>query len=310
MSTTVDIEKDEMNRHWTTTDIPSLDGRLAIVTGANSGLGFMIADELAATGATVILACRNTIKANDAAQRITKRSKGAQVEVLALDLSDLSSVQAAANTFLRSNRPLDLLINNAGLMALDESTTHDGFETQFGVNHLGHFALTHDLLTALTNTAGSRIVTMSSMGHRMGHMYFDDLMFTKRYDRWKPYFQSKLANLLFTAELQRRLISSGAKTIALSAHPGASNTDLGTEGKGLTNKAMKIVPFVSQTAARGAHPALRAATDPTAQGGQFYGPRWIARGAAVVETPSKRARSETDAKRLWEISQQLTHRQF
>jgi protochlorophyllide reductase len=128
---------------------------LAIVTGANSGLGFMIADELAATGATVILACRNTIKANDAAQRITKRSKGAQVEVLALDLSDLSSVQAAANTFLRSNRPLDLLINNAGLMALDESTTHDGFETQFGVNHLGHFALTHDLLTALTNTAGS-----------------------------------------------------------------------------------------------------------------------------------------------------------
>jgi protochlorophyllide reductase len=299
-----------MQHHWTTKDIPRLDGKTAIVTGANSGLGFVIADELAAAGARVILACRNTAKAEEAARQIVTRSTTAQVEVLPLDLGNLSSVQAAADTFLQTNRPLDLLINNAGLMALDESKTVDGFETQFGVNHLGHFALTHDLLAALSPTDGSRIVTMSSMGHRMGSMHFEDLMFTEKYDRWTPYFQSKLANLLFTSELQKRLQSLGAKTVALCAHPGASNTDLGTEGKGLTNKALRIVPIVSQSAARGAQPALRAATDPSATGGQFYGPRWITRGHAVVETPSKRARNEADATRLWDISQQLTNRNF
>jgi protochlorophyllide reductase len=299
-----------MQHHWTTEDIPRLDGKTAIVTGANSGLGFVIANELAAAGARVILACRNTAKAEEAARQIVTRSTTAQVEVLPLDLGNLSSVQAAADTFLQTNRPLDLLINNAGLMALDESKTVDGFETQFGVNHLGHFALTHDLLPALSPTDGSRVVTMSSMGHRMGRMHFQDLMFTEKYDRWKPYFQSKLANLLFTSELQKMLLSLGAKTVALSAHPGASNTDLGTEGKGLTNKALRIVPIVSQSASLGAQPALRAATDPSATEGQFYGPRWITRGHAVVETPSKRARNEADAKHLWDISQQLTHRNF
>jgi protochlorophyllide reductase len=299
-----------MDHTWNLSDIPRLDGTTAIVTGANSGLGFVIADELAAAGATVLLACRSVPKATEAAQRIVSRSPTARVELLPVDLSNLSSVKEAADVFLQTNRPLDLLINNAGLMALDESKTVDGFETQFGVNHLGHFALTHDLLPALTPTGGSRVVTMSSMGHRMGRMHFEDLMFTKKYDRWKPYFQSKLANLLFTAELQRRLTSRNAKTIALTAHPGASNTDLGTEGKGLTNKAMMIVPAVAQSAERGAQPALRAATDPNAKGGQFYGPRWMTRGHAVVETPSKRARNEADAKRLWEISEQLTHRNF
>jgi protochlorophyllide reductase len=299
-----------VQHHWITKDIPRLDGKTAIVTGANSGLGFVIANELAAAGARVILACRNTAKAEESARQIVTRSTTAQVEVLPLDLGNLSSVQAAADTFLQTNRPLDLLINNAGLMALDESKTVDGFETQFGVNHLGHFALTHDLLPVLSPTFGSRIVTMSSMGHRMGRMHFEDLMFTEKYDRWKPYFQSKLANLLFTSELQKRLVSLGAKTVALSAHPGASNTDLGTEGKGLTNKALRIVPIVSQSASRGAQPALRAATDPSATGGQFYGPRWITRGHAVVETPSKRANNEADAKRLWDISQQLTNRNF
>jgi protochlorophyllide reductase len=302
-----------MATRWTPKDIPNLGGKTAIVTGSNSGLGFVIADELVAAGATVLLACRNTTKAAEAKQRIISRTAMANVEVLPLDLGDLSSVATAADIFLKSNRPLDLLINNAGLMALDQSKTVDGFETQFGVNHLGHFAFTHDLLPALTNTIGSRVVTMSSMGHRMGRMHLndvDDLMFTKKYDRWKTYFQSKLANLLFTLELQKRLVAMQSKTIALSAHPGASNTDLGTEGGGLTNKAMLIVPAVSQSAARGAQPALRAATDPTAIGGQYYGPRWMTRGNAVVETPSKQARNENDAKRLWELSEQLTGRQF
>jgi protochlorophyllide reductase len=291
--------------HWTTADIPSLTGKVAVVTGANSGLGLHIAEGLVGAGATVVLACRNQAKADTAAQQIRSKTGSNAVEVLPLDLADLQSVRHAAQTFLESDRQLDLLINNAGLMALDKSATADGFETQFGVNHLGHFALTAVLLPALNRTPAARVVTMSSMGHRMGRMHFDDLMFESNYDRWKPYFQSKLANLLFTADLQRRLTATGATTIALAAHPGASNTDLGQEGHGITNKAMKVVPMLAQSAKRGAEPALRAATDPAAAPGAYYGPRWMTRGHAVVETPSKRARNAADAARLWDMSEQL-----
>jgi protochlorophyllide reductase len=296
-----------MKTAWTTAQIPNLHGKVALVTGANSGLGLEIAKGLALAGSAVVLACRNVDKANRAADDIRKAGAQGEVSVLRLDLADLSSVAAAAREFRDSGKSLDLLVNNAGLMAVDQAKTADGFEMQLGVNHLGHFALTADLLPTLLATSGSRVVTMASMGHRMGKMNFDDLMHTQ-YDRWPPYFQSKLANLLFTAELHRRLQAKGASTIALTAHPGASNTDLGTEGKGISNYAMKVVPLLSQSAAKGAQPALRAATDPSAVGGQFYGPRFIVQGSAVVETPSKRARNAEDAKRLWKISEELTNR--
>jgi NAD(P)-dependent dehydrogenase (short-subunit alcohol dehydrogenase family) len=267
------------------------------------------ASELARAGATVLLGCRNQARAEAAAEAIRATGAPGPVEVLLLDLADLGSVRSAAAELVGSNRPLHLLINNAGLMALDRSITVDGFETQFGVNHLGHFALTADLLPSLLATRGSRIVTMSSMGHRAGRIRFDDLMHEHRYDRWTPYFQSKLANLLFTAELQRRLALGGHGTIALAAHPGASRTDLGTEGHGLTNKAMGLaVPVIIQSARAGAQPALRAATDPRARGGELYGPRWMLRGRAVRETPSRRARRADDAARLWTASEELTGR--
>jgi protochlorophyllide reductase len=281
-----------MSTHWTTNDIGNLRDKVALVTGANSGLGYVIASELARAGATVLLGCRNQQKANDARDRILSTSGASNVEVLDLDLANLSSVANAASTLNTAGRPLHLLINNAGLMALDKSTTVDGFETQFGVNHLGHFALTAGLLPLLTATKGSRIVTMSSMGHRAGKMHFDDLMFEQKYDRWRPYFQSKLANLLFTYELHRRLQHHGHATLALTAHPGGSRTDLGTEGKGLSNSMMSsLVPLMTQSAEVGAQPALRG----------------MGVGHAVKETPSHRARNPEDARRLWKISEDLTN---
>jgi protochlorophyllide reductase len=298
-----------MAKRWAKADMGDQSGRVALVTGANSGLGFEIADALAGAGATVVLACRNTAKAEAARHQITGAHSSAAVEILPLDLADLSSVTQAAKSFRASGRPLHLLINNAGVMALDQSTTADGFEMQFGVNHLGHFALTADLMSTLQATPGARVVTMASMGHRMGRMHFEDVMFERRYNRWKPYFQSKLANILFTLELDRRLRAAQLDIAALVAHPGGSRTDLGTEGKGLTNKLMAaVVPLVTQSASRGAEPALRAATDPGATGGQFYGPNRMAMGHAVLETPSRRARNERDAARLWSISQELTGR--
>lgn len=293
---------------WTAADIPDQTGRLAVVTGSNSGLGFHIAKELAAAGAHVVLACRNEQKAHDAARLIRGDHPHTQVEVRRLDLADLASVAAFADGMAADGRPLDLLVNNAGLMAVDESRTADGFETQLGVNHLGHFALTARLLPLMTGQAGSRIGTMSSMGHRPGRLVIDDLMFERQgYDRWRAYFQSKLANLLFTAELQRRLAAAGAATIAVAAHPGGSRTDLGHEGSGLLNRVTKYVfPLVAQPAAEGALPMLRAVTDPAVRGGEFYGPRFVVRGYPVRETPSAGARNEADAAALWERSADLT----
>ena len=286
---------------WTPADIPDLTGRRAIVTGANAGLGLQIAHGLAGAGADVVLACRNQEKAQRAAAEITAANPAAAVSVGALDLADLDSVAAFAAA--QSGR-LDLLVNNAGLMAVDESRTAQGVETQFGVNHLGHFALTARLLPLLLATPGSRIGSMSSMGHRGARGQQPP----QRYDRWQAYFHSKLANLLFTAELQRRLAAVGASTIAVAAHPGGSNTDLGTEGSGILNMAFKhLVPFLAQPAALGARPMLRAMTDPTVAGGEFYGPRFVAFGATPVrETPTRAARDPARARRLWERSVELT----
>lgn len=291
---------------WSEADMPSLEGKVALVTGANSGLGLESARMLARHGARVLLACRNVTKAAAAVDDIRTTATG-EVDIVALDLADLASVAAAAEHVIAHETRLDLLLNNAGLMAVDQATTADGFEMQLGVNHLGHFALTAQLAPLVLATPGSRIVTVSSMGHRAGKLRLDDLFFEQRgYDRWRPYFQSKLANLLFTAELHRRLSEAGSGTLALAAHPGGSHTDLGFEGQGLTNRLMRPVVRFTQSAAAGATPFVRAATDPAAQGGQFYGPRWIVRGHPVVETPSRRARRADDARALWERSEELT----
>ncbi len=297
-----------MSQHWTTTDIPDLSGRVAIVTGANAGLGLEITKGLAGAGATVVMACRNLDKAEAAAAQVRAVVSDASLEVRRLDLASLASVASFAEEFAADATRLDILGNNAGLMALDRSTTDDGFETQFGVNHLGHFALTAHLVPLLRATEGSRVVNMSSMGHRPGRMHFEDLMFDHhRYQRWGAYFQSKLSNLLFTAALQTRFASSGAPTIAVAAHPGASHTDLGTEGTGALNRMLE--PFgkvFSQSAAVGALPFLRAATEPGVKGGAYYGPRYLVRGHAVAETPSRRARNSADAELLWNVSESLT----
>jgi NAD(P)-dependent dehydrogenase (short-subunit alcohol dehydrogenase family) len=298
-----------MSDRWDESDIPSLEGKVALVTGANAGLGLEATKLLAGHGARVLMACRNEEKAERAADEVRGEGPGpADVEVVPLDLAGLHSVAAAAALVTEREDRLDLLLNNAGLMAIDQATTEDGFEMQFGVNHLGHFALTAGLAPLVLATPDSRIVTMSSVGHRMGTLRLDDLFFERRgYDRWRPYFQSKLANMLFTAELDRRLRVAGSSTKALAAHPGGSNTDLGHEGGGITNKVFKpLTPYVTQSAAAGVMPLLRAATDPAARSGQFFGPYLLVRGRAVAERPSSRARRPEDARKLWERSEELT----
>jgi NAD(P)-dependent dehydrogenase (short-subunit alcohol dehydrogenase family) len=297
---------------WTPADIPALDGRRAIVTGANAGLGLEIARFLAAAGAEVVMACRNATKAEQAAARVRAAVPAARLDVRVLDLADLDSVAGFAARFTAegdagSGGRLDLLVNNAGLMAVDEARTPQGVEMQFGVNHLGHFALTARLMPHLLATPGSRVATMSSMGHRAARGAPDPRL-QRPYDRWQAYFRSKLANLHFTAELQRRLAAAGAPTIAVAAHPGGSRTDLGTEGTGLSNRLLTpLVPLVTQSAEAGALPMLRALTDPGARGGEFYGPRFLLRGRTpVVETPSRAARDADAARRLWAESVQLT----
>ena len=300
-----------MHAPWTIANIPDQSGRIVVVTGANSGLGLETARILAIRKAHVILACRNLSKGEKAAGEIRATFAEAELDVRELDLANLASVKDFANGLTADYEHIDLLINNAGLMAVDKGKTVDGFEIQFGVNHLGHFALTGHLLPALTATPSSRVVTVSSMGHRIGRLLPNDLMFERRgYHRWQAYTQSKLANLLFTLELQHRLALTGAPTIALAAHPGLSRTDLGYEGNSFANRLVPIFTApITQPAAMGALPTIRAATDPSALGGQFYGPRFKMRGMPVLETPSNTARDGAMARKLWQISEQLVDMQ-
>lgn len=293
---------------WTIDDMPTLDGRVAVVTGANSGLGLEIARAFAAGGARTILACRNRAKAEVAMADILAGRPRGSVEFVELDLADLSSVRRAGDDLMGRTDRLDILGNNAGLMWTDASRTADGFEMQFGVNHLGHFALTGHLLPLLDATEGSRVVNHSSIGHRPGALHRTDPNFdARRYGSWRAYFQSKLANLLFTFELQRRLARSGRTTLALAAHPGGTRTDLGAEGSGITNRvALAASPLWGQHVRVGSLPFLRAATDPDVHGGEYFGPRWHVRGLPREETPSRRARDPESARRLWTISEDLT----
>ncbi|CAM3890753.1 SDR family NAD(P)-dependent oxidoreductase [Tsukamurella strandjordii] len=292
---------------WTTVDIPDQTGRIAVVTGANSGLGFETSTALAAAGAHVVMAVRDMEKGRAAADRITAATPGARVELQRLDLGSLEAVREAAAEVKANHPRIDLLINNAGVMYPPKQTTADGFELQFGTNHLGHFALTGLLLDALLPVPGSRVVTVSSVGHRIrAAIHFDDLNFDRGYSRLAAYGQSKLANLLFTYELQRRLAAAGEAVIAVSAHPGGSNTELGRHlPAAIEVPAMKLF---SQSAARGALPTLRAATDPGVTGGQYYGPDGPGglRGLPKVVSSSKRSHDPELARRLWQVSEGLT----
>lgn len=303
-----------MGKHWTEADIPDQTGKTVLITGANSGIGYEAARALAQHGATVVLACRNRAKAEDAVEKIAATNPSGSTEILEMDLADLASVERAAKEFLANHDRLDLLINNAGLMAIPLGRTAQGFEMQIGVNHLGHFAFTAHLMPLILKSGPARIVNISSMGHRGGRIDFDYLNWErKRYSPWRAYFQSKLANLLFTRDLQRRLSASDAKAIAVSAHPGGANTNLGHENPGgLLNSLMfaarPVIYFFTQSAAMGALPTLRAATAPGVRGGDYFGPNGLGqqRGHPVKVGMTARARDAETAKRLWDVSLDLT----
>ncbi len=294
---------------WTTDDIADLTGRRAIVTGANTGLGLETARELAAKGATVVLAVRSLDKGETARADITAGLPEADVSVQALDLASLASIRAASEALHERFDTIDLLVNNAGVMFTPKSTTKDGFELQLGVNHLGHFALTGLLLDLMLPVDGSRIVTVSSGAHKFkSGIDLADLAGTDGYNRTAAYGRSKLANLLFTYELQRRLEAADAPTSALAAHPGGSNTELARNAPALM-RAVGIVfrPFM-QSAAMGALPTLRAATDPAAVGAQYYGPDGIGelRGHPVLVESTDRSHDEELQRGLWDASETLT----
>src|SRR5271154_1633600 len=302
-------------RHWTEADIPDLSGRTAVVTGANTGLGLQTSRVLAARGAHVVLACRNLDKAGHAASRIAAASPGASTSTVRLDLASQSSVRAAAEEIRARFPSVDLLINNAGVMEVPCQRTEDGFELTLATNHFGPFALTGLLLDRLA--AGARIVTVSSIGHLDGVMDFDDLQSERHYDPEQAYSQSKLANLLFSYELDRRLRAAGTGVMALACHPGVVYTDLfatrSRRQQFLLSPAMRIINFWAvQNARMGALPALRAATDPSARGGEYYGPhryglrRRFYTGYPAVVDSSARSHDEADQARLWQLSEQLT----
>jgi NAD(P)-dependent dehydrogenase (short-subunit alcohol dehydrogenase family) len=295
------------NSKWTATDVPDQTGRVAIVTGSNTGLGYDTAQALAAHGAKVVLAVRDTDKGNAAAARIVGTSPTADVAVQPLDLGSLQSIRTSAEELKAAYPRIDLLINNAGVMyPSPRQTTKDGFELQFGTNHLGHFALTGLLLENLLPVDGSRVVTVSSVGHRvLAKIHFDDLQWERSYNRVAAYGQSKLANLLFTYELQRRLGGHNEPTVAVAAHPGLSDTEL---ARHMPSVLVPVVGLMSQSPAMGALPTLRAATDPAVQGGQYYGPDGIgeSRGHPKVVKSSAQSHDQDIQGRLWTVSEELT----
>jgi NAD(P)-dependent dehydrogenase (short-subunit alcohol dehydrogenase family) len=302
-----------MTARWTVHDIPDQTGRVAVVTGANTGIGLTTAQALAGRGARVVLAVRNADKGRAAADQIRAAAPDAEVYVQILDLGSLDSTRSASETLRDRHERLDLLINNAGVMYTPLSRTADGFEMQFGTNHLGHFALTGLLIDRLLAAEGSRIVTVSSMGHRIrAAIHFDDLQSERGYDRTAAYGQSKLANLLFTYELQRRLAAAGATTIAVAAHPGIAATELGRNAQLPVRVGMRLLTPFMQRPDAGALPTLRAATDPGVRGGQYYGPSGLgeARGHPVLVASSPDSHDAAVQARLWTVSEELTGVRF
>lgn len=297
-----------MSKNWTTKDIPDQTGRIAIVTGANSGIGYETAKALAGKGATVVLACRNLEKADIAAGEIRLGNKDANLDIIHLDLADLGSVRQFAETFISRHEKLDLLINNAGVMIPPYTRTIDGFELQFGANHLGHFALTGLLLERLMKTPNARIINVSSSAHRMGSgtINFENLNSEKGYNASGAYAQSKLANLLFTLELNQHFQEVGADTIAASAHPGWTVTGL---QRGFMHTISRVI---GQLPAMGALPTLLAATDPDVQPNEYFGPGGLMemRGYPTRVDTNQAAKDPALAQRLWDTSEVLTGIQY
>jgi NAD(P)-dependent dehydrogenase (short-subunit alcohol dehydrogenase family) len=303
-----------MSAKWTTEQIPDQTGRTAIVTGANSGLGLVNARELARKGANVVLACRNTEKGAAALKEISAAAPGAQVELAALDLGSLASVASFAEGFRSAHGGLDLLLNNAGVMAPPRRVTADGFELQIGTNHLGHFALTGRLIGAMEGRKDARVVTLSSNAHKMGRINFDDLQSERGYNRWRAYGQSKLADLMCALELDRRLRAAGSTVKSLAAHPGYAATNLQSAAAPPVDRLVMVVTnmLVAQSADQGALPSLYAATEPGLEGGTYVGPDGIGefRGHPQPVSPSRAALDEEVAGRLWAVSETLTGVRF
>jgi NAD(P)-dependent dehydrogenase (short-subunit alcohol dehydrogenase family) len=303
-----------VGKRWTADDIPDQTGRTILVTGANSGLGLRSAEALAAKGAKVLLGCRNEQKAAAAVEQITAKATGPDPVVVKLDLSDLASVRAAAKEVAGMVGELDVLMNNAGVMAIPMDRTADGFEMQFGTNHLGHFALTGLLLPVLSKATAPRVVTTSSTAHRSGRMRCDDLNAETGYRRWSAYGQSKLANLLFMRELDRRAREAGSDLVSVAAHPGYAATHLqsvGAEksGRRLTALFMRTGnAIVAQSDAMGALPQLYGATESDVQGGEFFGPDRLfqSRGHPKRVGSTAAAKDMAAAHRLWQVSEDLT----
>ena len=295
--------------HWTTADIPDQTGRVAVVTGSNTGLGLETAKALAGSGAEVVMAVRNLAKGDAAKTQILEAHPNATIHLQSLDLGSLDSIANAADEILGLHDHLDLLVNNAGVMYTEWQSTSDGFEFQMGVNHLGHFALTMALLERLMATDESRVVSVSSLAHKARSQLDPETMMSgQKYDRVAAYGRSKLANLLFTYELQRRLAMAGSTTSALVAHPGISKTELGRNAPRSVQFMERFSGLILQSAEKGALPQLRAATDPTATGGQYYGPSGFmeGRGNPVVVTSSPRSHDEDLQRALWAESERLT----
>jgi NAD(P)-dependent dehydrogenase (short-subunit alcohol dehydrogenase family) len=299
-----------MDSKWTAERMPDQGGRTAVVTGANSGLGLVTARELARSGARVVLACRDVAKGESARREIEAAAPGAPLELEALDLASLDSVRAFAERFKAGHDGLDLLINNAGVMATPRRRTADGFELQFGTNHLGHFALTGLLIGAMDGRDDARVVTLSSTAHRTGRIAFDNLDGERHYFRWRAYGQSKLANLLFALELDRRLRAAGSSIKSVAAHPGYAATNLQFAGPPLVDRVVMTVGnrLIAQSDEMGALPTLYAATEPGVEGGTYVGPDGIGeqRGHPKPVSPNRAARNEAVARRLWDVSERMT----
>jgi NAD(P)-dependent dehydrogenase (short-subunit alcohol dehydrogenase family) len=298
---------------WKAANIPDLTGKIVLVTGANIGLGKASTQLMAAKGAQVVMAVRTVSKGEEAADDVRKEVPNAQLNVMVLDLADLASVRAFAADFTATHDCLDILMNNAGVMATPQMTTQDGFELQFGTNHLGHYALTGLLIDTLLATPNSRIVNVSSGAADGAKTRFDDLMFSDEYSRFEAYGQSKLANLLFTVELQKRLAENEAPTLAVAAHPGVTSSNLLSSMRmpvpGITTLANLLARLMFPDTATGALSQVRAAVDPGVKGGEYYGPDKGMRGWPVqVAMPD--AVNAADAARLWEISADLTDVHF
>ncbi len=302
-----------MKKNWNINRTDTLSGKTVIVTGANTGLGYETARALALRGASVVLACRDQAKAETAASEIAAEKASAHVETSLLNLASLDSVRAFADRFKAKHNRLDILVNNAGVMMPPKSVTEDGFELQWGVNHLGHFLLTSLLFPVLSATKNSRVVHLASLAHKWGEIYFEDLNFEKKYNKSKAYGQSKLACLMFGYEMQRRLEKSGSHVKSLIAHPGISDTELSRYlPKWVTALSPLFTLFFAQSARAGAEPQLRAATDADLKGGEYLGPSGFGeyKGKPVIVDSTDLSKDKAVAKKLWEVSEKAVGAEF